>query len=81
MAWLSRHAARSLTREPVRRWLYGLLLAAVPLVVRYTDLDPSDVELWVSVAAAILATERLRKLVTPVGDPRDQEGRELVPRL
>lgn len=40
----------------VRRWLYGILTAAVPLLVVYGILEADAAPLWVSLAASILGT-------------------------
>ncbi|MDO5618014.1 phage holin [Kocuria sp.] len=37
-----------------RRWLYGILLAVVPLLVVYGILDETQAVAWVGVAAAVL---------------------------
>lgn len=40
----------------VRRWLYGIATALVPLLVAYGILDEAVAPLWVALAAQVLAT-------------------------
>lgn len=37
-----------------RKWLYGVLLAAVPILIIYGVLDSEAAPLWVALAGAIL---------------------------
>lgn len=38
----------------VRAWIYGVIIAAVPLLTAYGLLDDSKAAVWVAVAAAVL---------------------------
>lgn len=38
----------------VRRWIYGVATAALPLLVAYGILDAKDAPLWVAVAGSLL---------------------------
>ena len=40
----------------VRRWLYGVALALVPLLVAYGILEDSTAPLWVALAPSVLST-------------------------
>lgn len=37
-----------------RRWLYGVLIAAVPLLVAYGVLEESAAPLWIAAAGAVV---------------------------
>lgn len=39
-----------------RQWLYGVVVAALPLLVVLKLVQPEDVSLWLSLAAAVLGT-------------------------
>ena len=43
-----------LSRE-VRKWIYGISLAAVPLLVLYGVIDESAAPLWVALIGAVVA--------------------------
>ena len=58
-----RHARPSDTPEPrpllplsVRRWLYGVTTALVPLLVAYGIIDEATAPLWVALAVQVFAT-------------------------
>lgn len=62
--------------EPVRLYLYGVLVPAVAVAAAYGLLDGSDVALWLALGAAVLgvpATEAARGAVTPVGRHRAEQ--------
>lgn len=40
----------------VRRWAYGIITAAVPLLVVYGIIEASTAPLWLALAASVLAT-------------------------
>lgn len=48
--------SRSLIPLQVRRWLYGITTAAVPLLVAYGIIDEAVAPLWVGLAMQVLAT-------------------------
>jgi len=63
-----------ITREPVRLYLYGVLLAVLAVLVGYGTLTGEQAALWAALGAAVLGvpvTELLRGRVVPV--PRAQE--------
>lgn len=56
--------------EPVRKYIYSLLVPVAALLVVYGILDSETVTLWIGVGAALLGipvTELARSKVTPVG--------------
>lgn len=63
--------AKTLKREPVRVWCYGVAVAALMLLTWYGVVDPGALPLWVALVAAIVVpgTEATRARVTPVGRP------------
>lgn len=40
--------------EHRRRWVYGIVIAALPVLVAYGLMAPDQMTLWVAVAAAVL---------------------------
>lgn len=40
----------------VRRWAYGIITAAVPLLVVYGIIEAATAPLWLALAASVLAT-------------------------
>lgn len=55
--------------EPVRAYLYPLLLAVVGVLVGYGVLEQQQGSLWIALGAALLgvpAVEKARSKVTPV---------------
>lgn len=59
----ARHARQSDTPEPrplvtlpVRRWLYGVTTALVPLLVAYGIIDEATSPLWIALAVQVFAT-------------------------
>jgi hypothetical protein len=46
--------ADTLANPRFRQWLYGVLLAAVPLLIIYGILDAEQAALWVGAGAAML---------------------------
>lgn len=43
-----------ITDPAVRRWLYGIIAAAIPVLVIAGVIGPDDVQVWLNLAAAIL---------------------------
>ena len=56
-----------LTRE-VRKWLYGVSLTIIPLLVAYGVLEESAAPLWVALVGSILAPTLALTHLTPKGD-------------
>ena len=48
--------ARVIAKPETRRWVYGIAVAAVPLLVAYGVIAESDAALWVGLAGAVLGT-------------------------
>ena len=40
----------------VRKWVYGIITAAVPLLIVYGIIDAATAPLWLALAASILGT-------------------------
>lgn len=69
-------------RQPVRAYLYGVLVPGEALAVSYGLVSDNQGALWLALGAAALvvpAAEAARQRVTPVADPRDDAGRSLRP--
>lgn len=56
-----------LTRE-VRKWIYGISLAAVPLLVLYGVIDEAAAPLWVALIGAVVAPALALTHLTPPDD-------------
>ena len=48
--------ARVIAQPKTRRWIYGIAIAAVPLLVAYGVIAESDTALWIGLAGAVLGT-------------------------
>jgi hypothetical protein len=55
-----------LRREPVRVYLYSVLVAVLALLLAYGLVEADKVPLWLGLAASVLAVEGARSKVTPV---------------
>lgn len=44
-----------LNDREVRKWLYGISLTVIPLLVAYGVIEKSDAPLWIALAGSILA--------------------------
>lgn len=70
----------ALRRNPVRVYLYGLLVPAEALAVSYGLLSDDQGMLWLGLGAAVLVVpgvELARAKVTPVAEPRNDAGDRL----
>ena len=56
-----------LSREG-RKWLYGIALTVVPLLVAYGVLEKSDAPLWIALVGSILAPTLALTHLTPEED-------------
>ena len=68
-------------REPVRVWIYSVLVALVAVLVAYGVIDSEQAPLWIALGAAVLGvagTEAARAKVTPV-DSLDHGGPDVDP--
>lgn len=68
-------------RQPVRAYVYGVLVPGEALAVSYGLVTGDQAALWMALAAAVLVVpgaEVARAKVTPVADPRDNRGRRLT---
>ena len=62
-----------MTRE-VRKWIYGISLAAVPLLVLYGVIDEASAPLWVALIGAVVAPTLALTHLTPKRE--DEPGDE-----
>lgn len=72
----------ALRRQPVRAYLYGVLIPGEALAVSYGLLSDNQGALWLALGAAVLVVpgvEIARAKVTPTADPHDAAGRPLRP--
>lgn len=63
------------TRE-TRKWIYGVCLAVVPLLVLYGVIDERSAPLWVALIGAVVAPTLALTHLTPVVDERTDTERE-----
>lgn len=62
--------------EHQRRWVYGIVIAALPLLAAYGILGPDQAPMWVALAAAVLGVSSSSLAAANVGvDPEAYEGR------
>ena len=54
----------------VRRWLYGVLVALIPLLIAYGVVEETTAPLWVALASSVLGTTTAL-LHTPTGGEDD----------
>lgn len=69
-----------LRRQPVRAYLYGVLVPGEALAVSYGLVTDNQGALWLALGAAALvvpAAELARAKVTPLADPHDNTGNHL----
>lgn len=57
-----------------RKWLYGVVLAAVPLLVAYGVIEESMAPLWIAAVAAVLAPAMALSHLTPDVPSEEPEG-------
>ena len=79
---------RQVISRDVRRWLYGILLAGVPLLIVYGVVDDATGPLWIALGGAMLAPTLALAYVPddscPLPDPfpmDDPDPVELDPEL
>lgn len=49
-----------------RKWIYGVLLAAVPILVAYGAIEEATAPLWIALAGAIVAPTMALANLSPV---------------
>ena len=64
---------RFLPRE-ARKWLYGVCLSVVPLLVAYGIVEQKDAALWASLVGSVLAPTLALANLTPPPRPVDDPG-------
>lgn len=72
----------ALRRQPVRTYLYGVLVPGVAVAGGYGWVSDDKAALWLALGAAVLlpfGVEAARAKVTPLARPRDDAGNKLVP--
>lgn len=52
----------------VRKWVYGISLAVIPLLVAYGVLDEAAAPLWVALVGAVVAPGLALANLTPAND-------------
>ena len=62
-----------LTRE-VRKWVYGICLAVVPLLVLYGVIDEAAAPLWIAVIGAVVAPTLALSHLTPPVEKENEDG-------
>lgn len=60
-----------------RKWVYGVCLAVVPLLVAYGVIDGEAAPLWIAVIAALVAPSLALANLTP--DPVEPDDLSTVP--
>jgi hypothetical protein len=55
----------------VRRWIYGLALAARPLLLHFGLVEPEAAPLWLAFVVALLNVQDAPAEPAPVSDPAD----------
>lgn len=62
--------------EYQRRWAYGIVIAALPLLAAYGVLGPDQAPMWVALAAAVLGVSSSALAAQNVGvEPEQYQGR------
>lgn len=62
--------------EKNRRWVYGIVIAALPILAAYGILGPDQAPMWVALAAAALGVSSSGLAAANVGaEPESYEGR------
>lgn len=72
---------RTIRREPVRIWLYGVAVALSAVAVARGWVGATDADLYLALFAVILGTEGLRTQTTSARYPQDGDGHRLVPQV
>ena len=62
--------------EHQRKWVYGIVIAALPVLAAYGILGTDDAPMWVALAAAVLGVSSSTLAAANVGtEPEDYTGR------
>lgn len=62
--------------EHQRKWVYGIVIAALPLLAAYGILGPDHAPMWVALAAAVLGVSSSTLAAANVGtEPEDYVGK------
>lgn len=65
--------ARVIAQPRTRRWIYGIAVAAVPLLVAYGVIAESDAALWIGLAGALLGTGVPALAAANTGVPQERD--------
>lgn len=61
--------------ETQRRWVYGIVIAALPILAAYGVLGPEQAPMWVALAAAVLGVSSSALAAQNVGaEPEEYVG-------
>ena len=61
--------------EHRRKWVYGIVIAALPILAAYGILGPEQAPMWVALAAAVLGVSSSALAAQNVGvEPEDYVG-------
>lgn len=55
--------------ESQRKWVYGIVIAALPVLAAYGILGPDHAPMWVALAAAVLGVSSSSLAAANVGTP------------
>jgi hypothetical protein len=55
-------------KPEVRKWIYGIALAGIPLLVAYGIVDESTAALWAALVGAVVAPSLALANITPSDD-------------
>ena len=62
--------------EHRRKWVYGIVIAALPILAAYGILGPEQAPMWVALAAAVLGVSSSALAAQNVGvEPEDYVGK------
>lgn len=61
--------ARIIADPATRRWLYGIAVAAVPVLVIYGVISESDAAVWIGLAGALLGSGAPALAAANTGNP------------
>lgn len=65
--------------EKNRRWVYGIVIAALPILAAYGILGPEHAPMWVALAAAVLGVSSSALAAQNVGvEPEQYQGKHRI---
>ena len=66
-----------LSNREHRKWIYGVCLAAVPILVLYGVIDESAAPLWIALIGALVAPSLALANMTPPGPSDLHDGADI----